>query len=75
MKQRAEGIESSIQSLLNAGMDVNQRDVEGNTPLHRACAANRLDIVELLYSNGANLNAKNNRVLKHCKQRNDFLIL
>ena len=58
------GDKVSIQSLLNAGMDINQRDIDGNTPLHKACAANRLDVVEFLHSRGADLHAKNKKGLK-----------
>jgi len=35
------------------------KDAEGNTPLIRAAQHNRLDIVDLLISSGANINAQN----------------
>ncbi|MDX1975016.1 MAG: S8 family serine peptidase [Rickettsiales bacterium] len=37
------------------------RDIEGNTPLIRAARAGNMDMVKFLVENGANINAQNNR--------------
>ncbi len=39
--------------------DVDPRDSDGNTPLHRACARGRIDAVKLLLGLGAEANAVN----------------
>jgi ankyrin repeat protein len=41
-------------------LDVNIRDIGGNTPLHYAARYNNLDIIAMLYVAGAEVNAQNN---------------
>ncbi|KAJ9073604.1 Palmitoyltransferase zdhhc13 [Entomophthora muscae] len=42
--------------LLKGGVDPNQVDGVGNSPIHLATMSNRLDLVELLYQHGAQVN-------------------
>lgn len=49
-----------IQALLDKGVDVNGRDSEGITPLHRAAGAGRLKAVELLVAQHAEVNGEDN---------------
>lgn len=51
---------SRIQGLLDKGADVNERDENGITPLHRAAGAGRLKAVEFLVSRHAEVNMKDN---------------
>ena len=50
-----------VQLLLEASADPNERDEQGNTPLHLAVKVGWLKRVELLVSHGADVNAKNNQ--------------
>lgn len=43
-------------ALCRAKADIDSQDVEGFTPLHRACFTGRKDCVEVLVKNGASLN-------------------
>ena len=47
-----------IKDFLAKGADVNAKDEDGLTPLHRAALAGHKEIVELLITNGAEVNAK-----------------
>ncbi|MES2142583.1 MAG: ankyrin repeat domain-containing protein [Pseudomonadota bacterium] len=49
-----------ISSLIKAGADVNQKDIHGFTPLHRATFNDCPDVVTLLLQNNADVNAKDN---------------
>ena len=49
---------SEIKSLLKQGADVNVKDINGWTLLHRASFWNRIDIAKFLIENGADVNAK-----------------
>ena len=49
---------SEIKSLLKQGADVNAKDKDGWTLLHRASFWNRIDIAKFLIENGADVNAK-----------------
>lgn len=55
----ARGSRESVESLLSAGLDINVRDENGNTPLHLAAAAGQMGVVELLIQKGADLRATN----------------
>ena len=46
-----------VESLLKRGIDVNGRDLTGETPLMRAAASHRPDICALLIDHGADLNS------------------
>ena len=46
-----------VQRQLDAGVDVNEENAIGYTPLHYAAAGGHIDIVELLIEHGANINA------------------
>jgi len=49
-----------VKLLLNAGADVNAKNIHGNTPLHPACRHKfSMDIVKLLVDAGADLKATN----------------
>lgn len=48
------------QLLLDKGLDVNAGDGQGVTPLHRAAAAGREDIVSLFFAHGGDINVKDN---------------
>ena len=51
-----------VQSLLNTGinLNINEKDSNGDTPLHCACQRGYTEIVKLFLRAGANLNEKNN---------------
>jgi len=49
-----------VEFLLDAGADVEAKDVEGETPLYRAVARKRAGLVKLLISKGADVNAVDN---------------
>ncbi|MAD25531.1 MAG: hypothetical protein CMO44_15325, partial [Verrucomicrobiales bacterium] len=48
---------SIVQTLINTGIDVNQKNEDGWTPLHIAASKNHREIVELLIDNGADINS------------------
>ena len=52
---------ATLDNLLNHGLDLNARDKNGDTPLHRAAARGTPEIVQRLVDRGANLSAVNNR--------------
>ena len=60
-----EAIESGNQDeairLIEGGADVNAKDEYGRTPLHMAAGNNAVDVVNLLISKGADINAEVNR--------------
>ena len=55
-----EGDIEVVKQYLADGMDVNTVGDYGMTPLHSAAASNQKEIVELLISKGADVNAKDN---------------
>ncbi len=56
----AKGDIDGVKSMIAAGTDINQKSV-GMTPLMYAARHNRVEIVNLLISKGANLKVKSNR--------------
>ncbi|KAF3795039.1 Serine/threonine-protein kinase [Nymphaea thermarum] len=54
----SEGNLEGIWELLDAGVDVNCRDIDERTPLHVAACHGRVDVVELLLKRGAKVNLK-----------------
>ncbi|MDY7395960.1 ankyrin repeat domain-containing protein [Aureibaculum sp. 2210JD6-5] len=59
----------AVKSMIKAGIDINEKSV-GMTPLMYAARYNRVDIVNLLIANGADLKAKSNKgytALKYAK--------
>jgi ankyrin repeat protein len=59
-KAVSEGNKESVTKLLDKGIDVNCRDIEGNTPLIIATRVKNIDLVEILLEKGANFNLANN---------------
>jgi ankyrin repeat protein len=53
-----DGDTASVKRLIDAGADVNARNLDGNTPLHLACLWGHMDIVRLLIETGAELNTR-----------------
>ena len=53
------GDDDQILLYLEAGANINAKDMWGTTPLHVAAKNGNLDIMSLLVSNGANVHAKN----------------
>lgn len=51
----------TFEFVLSLGSDINMKDNAGNTPLHRAVACHRKDIIQVLLENGADISIKNNR--------------
>lgn len=61
-----------IKKLISRGVNVNAKNIMGNTPLHFAVWHGRLDVVQFLITNGANVNAINNHGQSPlCMVRND----
>ena len=58
---------NAVQTLLEAGADVNTRDQDGRTPLMRATERGRIDTMQLLIDAGADVNA--------CDRRGDTALM
>lgn len=54
-----EGTVEEMLHTLNRGTDVNCRDAHGSTPLHKAVAAHRTDLIRVLLQHGAKVDAAN----------------
>jgi ankyrin repeat protein len=50
-----------VKNLIENGTDVNTQNKDGETPLHKACEKDHLDIVKFLIENGADVNIKNEK--------------
>jgi len=50
--------------LLEAGADLNVKNIAGDTPLHLASRKNRVDMIELLLGKGADRTIENKKKLK-----------
>lgn len=50
-----------IEYFIEQGLDINETDMGGNTPLHTALFRNNIECVKFLIDNGANTEIKNNR--------------
>lgn len=51
----------AVSLLLDVGADVNARDHEGATALHRAAFANAIDVIDVLLARGADIDARDPR--------------
>jgi len=49
-----------VKFLIDKGADVNDKNYQGDTPLHRAAMNSKTDTIKLLIEKGANVNEKNN---------------
>ena len=47
-----------MQLLVDNGVEIDEKDKSGATPLHIACLYARLDVVQFLLSNGADFDSK-----------------
>eukprot|EP00730_Choanoeca_flexa_P007954 TRINITY_DN12416_c4_g3_i6.p1 TRINITY_DN12416_c4_g3~~TRINITY_DN12416_c4_g3_i6.p1 ORF type:complete len:235 (+),score=28.13 TRINITY_DN12416_c4_g3_i6:200-904(+) len=54
-----EGHPVLVETLIDAGADIEAEEEDGDTSMHRACRAKRLAAAETLIRKGANVNAKN----------------
>ncbi|KMZ58520.1 Protein kinase family protein [Zostera marina] len=54
-----------VKALLDDGIDVNNIDLDGRTALHIAACEENVEVVRLLFSRGANINARDRWGIKH----------
>ena len=57
-KAAKEGNIDAVKQHLDAGVDVNAKDDEGQTPLHLAAEYGQKEVAVILITNGADVNAK-----------------
>ena len=55
--QKAKSDDPPLDYVFRKGVDVNQRALDGDTPLHRICFNGNLEDMEILIANGAEINA------------------
>ena len=53
----ASGDLETISRLIVKGLNINDADYDGRTPLHLACQAGHAEVVQFLLENGANVNS------------------
>lgn len=51
----------AVVAFLDSGADVNEKNLNGFTPLHIACSGGHRELVDLLISRGADVHARSNR--------------
>ena len=51
--------EKCVETLIEAGADVNTADCQGNTPISESAAFNRVECLKLLVKAGADVNTRN----------------
>ncbi|CDG49768.1 Ankyrin repeats-containing protein [Cardinium endosymbiont cBtQ1 of Bemisia tabaci] len=70
------GSNEMVAYLLQLGLNPNQKDKDGRTPLHYAVGYGNIDVVQVLLDGGArtDLQDKDRRVPLDCAQRNDIVV-
>ena len=48
-----------ITTLVNAGCNIDAKDIDGNAPIHYAATKNAVECIKMLHSLNADINAKN----------------
>lgn len=67
-----------VQELLKQKIDINQKDIDGNTALHYALRNGNYDVIQSLLEAGININATNNKLENigtFMIEKNDFKLL
>src|SRR5947207_268437 len=61
LEAAAHGDYNAVKRLLDRRANFDERDAQGNTPLHRAAYFGSNEVVRLLIERGANIDARNNQ--------------
>lgn len=67
-----------VNFLLNQKIDINQKDIDGNTALHYALRNGNYEVIESLFKAGIDINASNNKfenIATFMMEKNDFKLL